>query len=375
MIAEVMRRSSRLASARAASSLGSGAVEKRKSCKTASRQRRKLSSGNERTVAKKIKTRAGAEAALDKRSRYVQMASDAVAGRRDAEAQALLSRLCSDAGLDANTARWPSSTAAEVVGSGAGAGALPPGHKWRFASIARDADSHEGVHWAAGRKRVVGVDEAGRGPLAGPVVAAACLVPIDVTLDGIFDSKALSERERDHLYLQLVTHPRIEYGVCAIHHAEIDQINILQATYRAMEGAVVQLVSQSGQGGGNGGSVDAVLVDGNRPPPNMAQAARTCLNGAKNTKRRGKGDAVAQVETVVKGDSKVFSIAAASIIAKVTRDRIMSAAHKLWPEYQFAAHKGYPTKAHQALVHRHGPCPIHRMTFAPLKRWWPAEDE
>ena len=92
MIAEVMRRSSRLASARAASSLGSGAVEKRKTCKTASRQRRKLSSGNERTVAKKIKTRAGAEAALDKRSRYVQMASDAVAGRRDAEAQVVLAR-------------------------------------------------------------------------------------------------------------------------------------------------------------------------------------------------------------------------------------------------------------------------------------------
>ena len=148
-----------------------------------------MSSGSEGKVAKKAKTTAGAKAASDKRARYIAMASDAVAGRRDGQARDLMRRLCSDAGLDPRTARWPSSTAAEAGGSGAGAGALPPGHEWRFASIERGADSHEGLHWAAGRARVVGVDEAGRGPLAGPVVAAACLVPADVTLDGIFDSQ------------------------------------------------------------------------------------------------------------------------------------------------------------------------------------------
>ena len=95
---------------------------------------------------------------------------------------------------------------------------------------------------------------------------------------------------------------------------------------------------------------------------------------ASTDERTGTEDG-AVIETVVKGDAKVFSIAAASIIAKVTRDRIMAAAHARWPEYEFATHKGYPTKAHQSLVHKHGPCPIHRMTFAPLKRWWPAADK
>ena len=107
----------------------------------------------------------------------------------------------------------------------------------------------------------------------------------------------------------------------------------------------------------------------------MTEAADTGRRSAKKAKKSDDAEGVAQVETVVKGDSKVFSIAAASIIAKVTRDRIMAAAHAIWPEYEFAGHKGYPTKAHQALIHRHGPCPIHRMTFAPLKRWWPAEAE
>eukprot|EP00937_MAST-01D_sp_MAST-1D-sp2_P000403 g403.t1 len=247
--------------------------------------------------------------AQDKSAAFIQMATDAVAGRRDDEARDLLRELCSGAGLEPESARYP------VSEGGAG-----------------DDD-----------------------------VAPACLVPRDVALDGVFDSKGLGEAERAALYRTLVTHPRVEYGVCAVNHTTIDQINILQATYRAMEGAVEQLVrrGESQPGSQYGGATDAVLVDGNRVPPRMAAMA-------------GAG---AEVEAVVKGDAKVFSIAAASIIAKETRDRIMAAAHERWPQYDFAQHKGYPTKTHQALVHKHGPCPIHRMTFAPLKRWWPAEDE
>eukprot|EP00892_Ulva_mutabilis_P004512 jgi/Ulvmu1/2432/UM134_0013.1 len=190
--------------------------------------------------------------------------------------------------------------------------------------------------WKSGHAQVAGVDEAGRGPLAGPVVAAACIVSTDVHICRIADSKTISEADREKIYEELISHPGVTYGIGIQDARSIDEVNILQATYRAMEAAVQNLP---------GTAPSAVLVDGNRKPPNIHAD---------------------HVETIVKGDSKCFSIAAASIIAKVTRDRMMLQAHEKWPVYGFAAHKGYGTKAHMAAVHKHGPCDIHRLTFRPL---------
>ncbi|CAK4611526.1 hypothetical protein LEN26_015407 [Aphanomyces euteiches] len=186
-----------------------------------------------------------------------------------------------------------------------------------------------------GFTRVVGVDEAGRGPLAGPVVAAACFIPLDVTIEGIYDSKQLNEAQREALFEQLTTHKDIQYAVHVNSPQRIDEINILQATMESMCEAV----------NGLGVAADYALIDGNKMPP-------LDIPG----------------EFVVKGDSKVFAIAAASIIAKVTRDRLMVAYDKLYPEYNFAQHKGYGTRAHMSAIHKHGASPIHRMTFAPLNQ-------
>ncbi|TMW66527.1 hypothetical protein Poli38472_004292 [Pythium oligandrum] len=183
---------------------------------------------------------------------------------------------------------------------------------------------------------VVGCDEAGRGPLAGPVVAAACYVPLDVCIEGIHDSKKLTEPQREHLYEQLTTHPRVKYAVHVNSPQRIDEINILQASLEAMVKAVEALDVPA----------DFVFVDGNRMPPTLQLPA----------------------ETVIQGDSKVYSIAAASVIAKVTRDRIMVELDAKYPQYNLKQHKGYPTKEHMALIAKHGACEIHRMTFAPLKQ-------
>lgn len=196
--------------------------------------------------------------------------------------------------------------------------------------------TYEAAKIDKGFTRVVGVDEAGRGPLAGPVVAAACFVPTHVTIEGVHDSKKLNEAQREALYAQLVAHPEIEYAVHVNSAQRIDEINILQASLESMVLAAQALPQ---------GPPDFVFVDGNRMPPTLTIPA----------------------ETVVKGDSKVYSIAAASIIAKVTRDRLMLEYDAQFPVYGLKQHKGYPTQAHMAAIAKHGPCAIHRMTFAPLK--------
>lgn len=176
---------------------------------------------------------------------------------------------------------------------------------------------------------ICGIDEAGRGPLAGPVCAAACILPAGLELPGLNDSKKLSEKRREALYAQ-ITAQALAWAVCLVDEKTIDEINILQATYRAMRGAVEQLPVRP----------DLCLVDGNRDP--------------------GLG---LPTKTVVGGDAACASIAAASILAKVTRDRLMVQLDAQYPGYGFAVHKGYGTKAHYAAVAALGLCPIHRRSF------------
>lgn len=180
-----------------------------------------------------------------------------------------------------------------------------------------------------GYKLIAGVDEAGRGPLAGAVYAAAVIFDEGVYIDGVNDSKKLTPKKRDALYDEIIAKARA-YSICAIDEKTIDQINILEATYKAFQGAIEGLCP----------APDYCLIDGNR----------------------SKGIIVPH-ETVVKGDSLSFSIAAASILAKVARDRYIEEADKLYPQYGFALHKGYGTKAHLEAIAKFGPCPIHRLTF------------
>lgn len=180
-----------------------------------------------------------------------------------------------------------------------------------------------------GASAVCGVDEAGRGPLAGPVCAAACILPRGSVFEGLNDSKKLSEKQRERLYGQ-ITERAISWSVCLADERTIDEINILQATFRAMRGAVEGLSVRP----------ELCLVDGNRDP----------LLGIKTL-------------TVVHGDAQCPSIAAASILAKVTRDRLMLEYAAQYPQYGFEKHKGYGTKAHYAALDQYGPCPIHRRSF------------
>lgn len=193
-----------------------------------------------------------------------------------------------------------------------------------------------------GHGRIVGVDEAGRGPLAGPVVAAAVVLPIDwitaglpIEFHGINDSKMLSAAQRQHFFEILTQHAKIEFHVAECNAARIDEINILRATHEAMAEAVSGIHPDPTH----------ILVDG-LPVPAF-DGRQTAL---------------------VRGDSRSYSIAAASILAKVTRDQQMRAADLHWPQYGFARHKGYGTAAHLEALARHGPCPIHRTTFQPKKR-------
>ncbi len=183
---------------------------------------------------------------------------------------------------------------------------------------------------------ICGIDEAGRGPLAGPVCAAACILPEGLVLEGLNDSKQLSEKRREALYEQ-ITEKALAWAVCLADEKTIDEINILQATFRAMRGAVEGLKLRP----------DLCLVDGNRDP--------------------GLG---LPTRTVVKGDATCASVAAASILAKVTRDRLMKEYDVQYPGYGFAIHKGYGTKAHYAAVAALGLCPIHRRSF--FKKHGPA---
>ena len=192
----------------------------------------------------------------------------------------------------------------------------------------------ENSYFEKGIRVICGVDEAGRGPLAGPVCAAAVILPPNVEISGLNDSKKLTDKRRRELF-PMIKEQAIAYGIGLADHQEIDEINILQATYLAMERALAQLPVKP----------ELALIDGNRAK-----------------------DFGIPVQTVVKGDSLSASIAAASILAKVTRDDLMLEAAKQFPAYQFEVHKGYGTKAHYAALTDHGPSPIHRMTF--LKKFY-----
>lgn len=176
---------------------------------------------------------------------------------------------------------------------------------------------------------VCGVDEAGRGPLAGPVCAAAVILPHNIEIPGLNDSKKLSDKKRRELF-PIIKDTALAYGIAFADHQEIDSINILQATYLAMERAISQLSIKP----------EYALIDGNRAK-----------------------DFGIPVKTVVHGDSLSASIAAASILAKVSRDDWMTEIADKYPEYQFEVHKGYGTKAHYTALDTCGPCPIHRITF------------
>eukprot|EP00729_Bicosta_minor_P001379 gene1379-19821_t len=219
--------------------------------------------------------------------------------------------------------------------------------------------THEREAVANGAKLVAGVDEAGRGPLAGPVVAAACHVPLDLNtewLDRINDSKGVKEEEREELYEKLIATKGVVWASHAASADRIDEINILQATMECMHNAVAKLTN----------TPDYVLIDGNRSPWGHPEAVRA--NGTVRPADPHMPRGVKEGVPVVKGDAKVLSIAAASIIAKVTRDRIMRELDEKHPEYGFGKHKGYGVATHMSAIHKSGPIPgVHRYTFAPLK--------
>lgn len=187
--------------------------------------------------------------------------------------------------------------------------------------------------WAEGFSCLSGMDEAGRGPLAGPVITACIYIPKGIWIEGVGDSKKLTEKQRDHLFEILTKHPEIHYGVGESSPIEIDEINIYQATIKAMQRAFANLNVSS----------DYCLVDGMNiklPVPS---------------------------EKLIKGDARSYLVAASSIIAKVTRDQIMHEAHLKWPVYGFDRHKGYGTQKHRDALAQCGPCEIHRKTFEPIK--------
>lgn len=191
---------------------------------------------------------------------------------------------------------------------------------------------------ALGYNMIAGIDEAGRGPLAGPVVSAAVILPHDFFCKGINDSKKLSEKKRDALFPRIMENAvAVSTGIAT--HDEIDAINILKASLLSMKRAVKNLSTLPGSP-----VPDFLLIDG-----------KFTL------------DMDVHQSAIVKGDSKSVSIAAASIIAKVTRDAIMKKLHEIYPAYDFIRHKGYPTKAHKEAIIKHGPCPVHRLTFRGVK--------
>ena len=188
---------------------------------------------------------------------------------------------------------------------------------------------YENLYGKNGEKIVCGVDEAGRGPLAGRVYAAAVIMPQSVIVDGVNDSKKLTEKKRENLF-EKITENALSYSIAWADEKEIDEINILQSTYLAMKRAVEKLKTKP----------DMVLVDGNRLPEFGIPA-----------------------KSIVKGDSLSHSIACASILAKVSRDRYMCKEAEKYPEYLFEKHKGYGTKLHIEALKKYGPSPIHRKTF------------
>jgi len=192
-----------------------------------------------------------------------------------------------------------------------------------------DNQFHEFQARLAGYTLVAGVDEAGRGPLAGPVVAAAVILPQGIVLDGVKDSKKMSESAREQAF-SLIERVAIDLSVSVVSPKEIDRINILQATRKAMKQAVLTLDPQP----------DYLLIDGTHPV-----------------------DLSIHQRCIIKGDDLSLSISAASIMAKVYRDRIMYSYHTLYPRYGFSLNKGYGTPGHREAIMRYGPCCIHRLTF------------
>jgi ribonuclease HII len=197
----------------------------------------------------------------------------------------------------------------------------------------------EKIIFQAGHRLIGGVDEAGRGPLAGPVVAACVLIGPDFQIDSddlrmINDSKKLSAKRREHLF-SIIKNKVLAVEIGVVNNKTIDKINILQATFLAMRQAITGLKLPA----------DYIFVDGNLVIPGIKQKQKA----------------------VIDGDAKIFVIAAASIIAKVSRDWLMMEADKKYPEYEFARHKGYGTKRHLEKIKEFGPCPLHRLSFAPLK--------
>jgi ribonuclease HII len=210
----------------------------------------------------------------------------------------------------------------------------------RTAPVSFEADKMTADLWAfeqaqrtKGYAKIAGVDEAGRGPLAGPVVSAAVILPPTFDVPGVNDSKQLTHRQRERLFDRIFAEAEA-VGVGIVDSAEIDRINILQASRLSMAIAVSKLNPQP----------DFLLIDGRHDiPAGQPQAP------------------------IVKGDARSISIAAASIVAKVSRDRIMQRYHEQFPQFGFDRHKGYPTKAHKEAIARHGPCTIHRRTFRGVK--------
>ncbi len=189
--------------------------------------------------------------------------------------------------------------------------------------------SYEKLAIEKGFKTICGIDEAGRGPLAGPVYAAAVILPIDLEIEGLNDSKKLTEKKREALF-DIICEKAISYSIGIATEEEIDEINILNATFLAMRRAVYGLSVKP----------DFALVDGNQHP-------KLSISD----------------ETIVKGDGKSMSIAAASILAKVSRDRFMLEIAEKYPEYCFQQHKGYGTKLHYEMIEKYGVSPVHRRSF------------
>ena len=204
-----------------------------------------------------------------------------------------------------------------------------------------DRFGFEGALWSRGVARIAGVDEAGRGPLAGPVVAAAAVLPaiwaqsgLPDELVGLNDSKQLTANQRDHFFTFLTACDDVAFAIAQVEAEQIDAINILCATHRAMNEALAQL----------------------RPPPEHVLVDGRLVKSLQFPQT-----------AIIKGDARSYSIAAASVLAKVTRDRLMVEYSHRWPAYGFAEHKGYGTPQHLAAIAVFGPCPIHRRSFAPLK--------
>lgn len=195
---------------------------------------------------------------------------------------------------------------------------------------------YENKYYDKGYTLIAGVDEAGRGPLAGPVFAAAVVFEKGTFIEGINDSKKLSEKKREALF-DIICEKALYYNIVSVDEKEIDRINILNASLKAFELAVTGLEKLP----------DVTLIDGNRCKENFPTP----------------------YEAIVKGDSRSMSIAAASILAKVSRDRYIVGLDSLYPEYNFKKHKGYPTKEHREAIAKYGPCPIHRLTFGGVREY------